>query len=134
MKIPAFLRRATRFLRGGKAPGRFIKRTYADRAGTRSYKVYLPARYRGETLPLVVMLHGCRQTPEDFAAGTRMNEAADELGFIVVYPSQARLANLSRCWNWFSPANQTESRAICSLSLTARTLACSVLSIHTFRS
>ena len=110
MKIPAILRRATRFLRGSKAPGRFLKRTYANSAGARSYKIYLPARYRGQTLPLVVMLHGCKQTPEDFAAGTRMNEAADEFGFIVVYPSQPRLANLSRCWNWFSPANQPRDR------------------------
>jgi poly(hydroxyalkanoate) depolymerase family esterase len=102
MKIPAFLRRLWR----PKAPSRFLKRSYANKAGARSYRVYLPAGYRGESLPLVVMLHGCRQTPEDFAVGTRMNELADELRFIVVYPSQPRLANLSRCWNWFSPHNQ----------------------------
>jgi poly(hydroxyalkanoate) depolymerase family esterase len=110
MSVPAFLRRAVRFLRGSKAPGRFFTRAYASSAGARSYKVYLPAGYRGQSLPLVVMLHGCKQTPDDFAAGTRMNEAADELGFIVVYPSQPRLANLSRCWNWFSPANQQRDR------------------------
>lgn len=106
MAFLKILRRVLRYWRGNKAPGRFIKRSYTNGAGTRTYKTYLPARYRGQSLPLVVMLHGCKQTPEDFAAGTRMNELADQLGFIVVYPAQARTANLSRCWNWFSPRNQ----------------------------
>jgi len=113
LKVPApslspaaWARRLLRYWRGNKAPGRFIKRSYTDAAGTRAYKTYLPARYRGQSLPLVVMLHGCRQTPDDFAAGTRMNQLADELGFIVVYPAQSRAANLSRCWNWFSPRHQ----------------------------
>jgi poly(hydroxyalkanoate) depolymerase family esterase len=102
----ALVRRALRYWRGNKAPGRFIKRSYTNAAGTRAYKTYLPARYRGQSLPLIVMLHGCKQTPDDFAAGTRMNQLADQLGFIVVYPAQARTANFSRCWNWFSPRNQ----------------------------
>ncbi|MGH8669645.1 MAG: extracellular catalytic domain type 1 short-chain-length polyhydroxyalkanoate depolymerase [Burkholderiales bacterium] len=106
MKILGFLKRALRSWRGNKAPGRFIKRSYSNRAGARGYKLYLPARYHGQSLPLVVMLHGCKQNPDDFAAGTRMNQLADELGFIVAYPSQWRVANLSRCWNWFSPRNQ----------------------------
>lgn len=106
MKIPRLLKRMARRWRGNRAPGRFIKRTYANGAGTRGYHVYLPARYNGQSLPLVVMLHGCRQAPDDFAAGTRMNELADELGFIVAYPSQARSANLSRCWNWFSASHR----------------------------
>jgi poly(hydroxyalkanoate) depolymerase family esterase len=106
--VPAALvRRALRYLRGNKAPSRFIKRSFTNAAGTRVYKTYRPARYRGQSLPLVVMLHGCGQTPEDFAAGTRMNRLADELGFIVVYPAQARSANPSRCWNWFSPRHQS---------------------------
>jgi poly(hydroxyalkanoate) depolymerase family esterase len=87
-------------------PGRFIKRTYGNDAGTRAYKVYLPAGYRGQALPLVVMLHGCKQTPDDFAVGTRMNELADELAFLVVYPAQASSANYSKCWNWFRPHDQ----------------------------
>ena len=105
LPVIPLLARALRYWRN-KAPGRFIKRSYSNAAGTRAYKTYLPARYHGQSLPLVVMLHGCKQTPDEFAAGTRMNQLADELGFIVVYPAQARAANLSRCWNWFWPRDQ----------------------------
>jgi poly(hydroxyalkanoate) depolymerase family esterase len=101
-----FFKRVLRSWRGNNAPGRFIKRSYSNPAGTRAYKTYLPARYHGQSLPLVVMLHGCSQTPDDFAAGTRMNQLADQLGFIVVYPAQARAANFSHCWNWFWPRDQ----------------------------
>lgn len=97
----------TLVLRGRRpAPGRFTRRIYVTRAGTRFYKLYLPGCYRGQSLPLVVMLHGCKQTPDDFAAGTRMNQLADEYGFIVVYPAQAWRANVERCWNWFRERDQ----------------------------
>ena len=105
-KIGSALARTWRVWRGNNAPGRFIKRSYANAAGARTYKVYLPAGFSGQALPLVVMLHGCKQTPDDFAAGTGMNELADELQFLVVYPAQAWTANYSRCWNWFRPRDQ----------------------------
>jgi poly(hydroxyalkanoate) depolymerase family esterase len=57
--------------------------------------------------PLVVALHGCWQTPEDFALGTRLNAAAEARGLIVVYPAQGQRANPYRCWNWFERAQQT---------------------------
>jgi poly(hydroxyalkanoate) depolymerase family esterase len=104
--LSSSLVRAWRSLGGNKAPGRFIRRTYANAAGARAYKVYLPAGYRGQALPLVTMLHGCKQTPDAFAVGTRMNELADELSFIVVYPAQASSANYSGCWNWFRARDQ----------------------------
>ncbi len=91
-------------------PGRFSRRIFVNRAGTRFYHLYLPKVYRGQALPLVVMLHGCKQTPEEFAAGTRMNQAADELGFIVAYPAQAWRANVERCWNWFRERDQLRER------------------------
>ena len=86
--------------------GRFVRASYANRSGARAYKTYVPAQDERRPRPLVVMLHGCKQNADDFAAGTRMNELADEMGFVVAYPEQAVAANLSRCWNWFKSANQ----------------------------
>ena len=86
--------------------GRFLSRAYSGPAGERAYKVYIPAAYRGEPMPLVVMLHGCKQNPDDFAAGTRMNALAEEHGFLVAYPAQSANANGSNCWNWFQGKHQ----------------------------
>lgn len=86
--------------------GRFVERSYANRAGTRDYKLYLPSGCTGQKLPLVVMLHGCTQDPDDFAAGTRMNTLAEEHTFLVAYPAQAGNANMQKCWNWFKAGDQ----------------------------
>ena len=86
--------------------GDFISASYGNHAGTRPYKLYIPAGYAGDPLPLVVMLHGCTQTPDDFAAGTRMNSLADERKCFVLYPAQTPAANRSRCWNWFQRSDQ----------------------------
>src|SRR5215218_3487443 len=88
------------------AGGQFIERSYTNRAGTRAYKLYIPGGYVGQEVPLVVMLHGCTQNPDDLAAGTRMNALADEHTFLVAYPAQAVADNSSKCWNWFQAANQ----------------------------
>ncbi|WP_061136442.1 PHB depolymerase family esterase [Caballeronia fortuita] len=39
---------------------------------------------------MTVMLHAAQQHPDDFAAGTQMNVAAEDVGFIVVYPQQPK--------------------------------------------
>jgi poly(hydroxyalkanoate) depolymerase family esterase len=103
---PAVHRRPTSVPDGA----RFEDRTYANEAGSRAYKLYIPSGYNGQALPLVVMLHGCTQSPDDFAAGTRMNDLAEEQAFLVAYPAQAQSANASKCWNWFSAADQERNR------------------------
>lgn len=87
--------------------GTFQQYTYNGSAGSRPYFVYTPANYTpGTAVPLIVMLHGCTQTPTDFAAGTQMNALADQNHFIVVYPQQTSTYNSQQCWNWFLPAHQ----------------------------
>jgi poly(hydroxyalkanoate) depolymerase family esterase len=87
----------------GAAPaGTFARGTLEGRA----YRVWVPSTPAAQQ-PLVVALHGCWQTPEDFALGTRLNAAAERRGLVVVYPAQSRRDNPYRCWNWFEPVNQT---------------------------
>ena len=111
-------------LRNRLAPrGRWISGTHREASGAlnfapfiapeRSYQLYFPSGYREvERLPLLVMLHGCKQDVQSFAAGTRINNLADQKRFLVLYPEQRRLANAFRCWNWFDPSsNQGKGEA-----------------------
>jgi poly(hydroxyalkanoate) depolymerase family esterase len=85
---------------------KFISGSYANHAGSRNYKLYVPSTYTGQAMPLLVMLHGCTQNPDDFAAGTQMNQVAEEMGCFVAYPEQTAGANHSKCWNWFNAIDQ----------------------------
>ena len=106
--IPAGL--ANTFTRPAPQPlppgARFDEHLYADAHGERAYKLYVPSSYDGQPLPLVVMLHGCTQSPDDFAAGTQMNVLAEERKVLVAYPAQSQAANAQKCWNWFNAADQ----------------------------
>jgi poly(hydroxyalkanoate) depolymerase family esterase len=90
--------------------GHFSTHNYSNEAGRRQYKLYVPAGDPGEPLPLIVMLHGCTQDADDFAAGTQMNAMAERHRCIVAYPVQPQNANPSKCWNWFKPGDQQHGR------------------------
>ncbi len=80
---------------------------FSDAIGDHPYFVYTPESYHiGAPVPLFVMLHGCTQTALDFASGISMNQAAEQHGFIVMYPQQTINFNQNRCWNWFLHSNQ----------------------------
>lgn len=87
------------------AAGSFLREQFDSDAGSLAYKLYIPAAYKGAPLPLLIMLHGCGQDADDFAAGTDMNALAEETACIVAYPEQSSCANSARCWNWFDDAH-----------------------------
>ncbi len=88
--------------------GNWANGSVTNSAGSRNYKIWIPTGYTGKTaLPLVMMLHGCTQGPDDFAAGSQMNAIADKENFLVVYPEQPATANALKCWNWFEPTHQS---------------------------
>lgn len=93
-----------------KGVGSFIAGSFRNSAGQRDYKLFIPPGAGTRPMPLVVMLHGCTQDPDDFAAGTRMNDAALAQGVFVLYPGQSRRANPHGCWNWFKHNHQVKGR------------------------
>ena len=92
------------------AKPQFIGGSYSTASGRRDYKLFIPAGAGAKPLPLVVMLHGCTQDPDDFAAGTAINELAQAQGMYVLYPAQSQQANPQRCWNWFKHSHQQRGR------------------------
>jgi poly(hydroxyalkanoate) depolymerase family esterase len=91
-------------------PASFTRRTFQFDKTAYAYRLYQPAQADSSAasapLPLLIMLHGCKQDAADFAQGTAMNEWAGQHGCIVLYPEQQAKANALRCWNWFDTAHQ----------------------------
>ena len=87
----------------------FLSRNFSADVGSRSYNLFIPSHYSSGPA-LIIMLHGCTQDGDDFAAGTRMNDIAEEFGLIVAYPLQSQAANKLVCWNWFKREDQTRGR------------------------
>jgi poly(hydroxyalkanoate) depolymerase family esterase len=103
-------RRADALARPPSAEGAFAGGTHAHGSMSRDYRLYVPPGPHDTPRPLVVMLHGCTQDPEDFAAGTDMNAHALAQRFFVLYPAQSGRANPQRCWNWFKHTHQRPHR------------------------
>lgn len=103
--------RALRPARPAAAPripagAQYLDRTHRSAAGSRKFKLYLPASHPKRPKGLILMLHGCNQTPDDFAVGTHMNALAEKHGLAVAHPAQTRSQNAASCWNWFRPGDQ----------------------------
>jgi poly(hydroxyalkanoate) depolymerase family esterase len=88
----------------------FRRDTFTCPAGSRMYRTYIPASAARGVTGVIMMLHGCTQTPEDFATGTDMNALAEQHRFVVVYPAQSRSENAQSCWNWFSRGDQRRGK------------------------
>lgn len=85
---------------------RYENRNHSGPPGSRNYTLYVPTPRPEGFRGVILMLHGCTQSPDDFARGTRMNEAAEKGGYLVAYPEQSRAHNMQSCWNWFRPEDQ----------------------------
>ncbi|TYT24898.1 PHB depolymerase family esterase [Luteimonas viscosa] len=99
---PAF--RSSR--RGEVRTGGLPMHRFSCEAGDLQYGLHIPPGLDPAGAPLLVMLHGCTQTPADFARGTRMNQLADVHGYVVAWPAQSAERNQNRCWNWFRGSDQ----------------------------
>ena len=88
------------------AGGTFTSGVFSNAAGRRRYKLYIPSQPSTTPRPLIVMLHGCTQNPDDFALGTGMNRLAEEANCLVLYPEQDSASNRTQCWNWFESGHQ----------------------------
>ena len=92
------------------AGGLTLVGSHASGSEKRSYKLYVPRGDREGRTALVVMLHGCMQGRDAFAAGTRMNEIAERDNFLVLYPAQSVFAHKLGCWNWQDPHHQEKGK------------------------
>jgi poly(hydroxyalkanoate) depolymerase family esterase len=111
-------------VRASFVEGRFTETRFDDEA-RHKFLLYEPTWRESTRPPLVVMLHGCKQSASAFAAGTRMNEAAEESGAYVLYPEQTCEANCLRCWNWYGLANRASGTGDAALivAMTQRVMA-----------
>ncbi|MFL6715330.1 MAG: PHB depolymerase family esterase [Burkholderiaceae bacterium] len=98
---------------GTRVPGKWMAFAYSSLADggklpvrRMPYWLYIPASAPVGPLPLVMMLHGCEQSAEQFARGTRMNALAEQKGFAVAYPQQSLRGHPNRCWHWYERTTQ----------------------------
>ena len=73
-----------------------------------STMVYVPENFAQESVRVVVVIHGCFQSPESMALGTEWNSWADKHNLVIIYPKVPKGTNGDNCWNWFDPKNQKQ--------------------------
>lgn len=92
-------------------PASFTEHVFEFADASYNYRLFVPSSAAissaAPPLPLIVLLHGCKQDAADFAQGTAMNELAEQQQCLVLYAEQLSEANRMRCWNWFDTAHQT---------------------------
>ncbi len=72
----------------------------------RNYRVFVPHGCKNsKPAPLVMVLHGCRQTHHDIQLISEFDQLAARNKFIVVYPFVTRYSDLRtrNCWGWWRP-------------------------------
>ncbi len=78
-----------------------------DNPGNLRMFTYVPAHLPTDRqVPLVVALHGCLQTAEDFYNASGWASLADERKFILLLPQQPATNNPMSCFDWYEPVNQ----------------------------
>ncbi|MCW3066878.1 MAG: hypothetical protein JWN32_4050 [Solirubrobacterales bacterium] len=83
---------------------------YTGAAGNQHYELYIPSTYKaGTAVPLVVALHGCTQTADQFRLLSRWDTLAEAKGFIVVFPQQDPNANQLKCWDFYQDGSMHRS-------------------------
>jgi poly(hydroxyalkanoate) depolymerase family esterase len=105
------------------AGAQYLSRNHATSFGRRDYRLFVPSPREEPIQGVIVMLHGCTQTADDFATGTGMNAQAECRNFVVVYPQQRRTENAMACWNWFMPEHQGRNGEPAIIADLARTIA-----------
>ena len=82
---------------------------FGSNPGDLEAKFYVPSSARKRPA-LVVVLHGCTQTAEAYDQGAGWTKAADDHGFVLLFPEQKRANNPNLCFNWFSPRDARRDR------------------------
>lgn len=91
--------------------GSWVQGSASNEYGTRAFAFYVPDGYSaGKAIPLLVGLHGCTQTAEDFAGLARLAPFADAHDVLVLMPKQNAFVNPTLCWNWPLVENQQRGK------------------------
>lgn len=82
---------------------------FGDNPGNLDMFLHRPAPDDAD-LPLVVALHGCTQTAEEFGSETGIRALADELPFVLLLPDQRPDNMFNRCFRWYDTRDNRPGR------------------------